>query len=80
MQTLKFDIHGMHNGGCASNMQIDLAKLDGIDQVKLNFRPGLATVKFDSERATPKAILAMINGHGYLAKIHSVKYTEQDAI
>ncbi len=79
MQTLRFDIYGMHCGGCAARARRAISEIDGIDQVKVTLQPGLATVQVDSSRATPRTILAAINRLGYLAKLHAAEHAEQDA-
>ena len=79
MQTLRFDIYGMHCGGCAARVRRAICELDGIDQVDVTVRPGLATVQADPARATPRAILAAINRLGYLTRLHAPEHADQDA-
>ena len=79
MQTLRFDIYGMHCGGCASRVRRAISELDGTEHVHVTVRPNLATVQADPARATPRAILATINQLGYLARLHAPEHADQDA-
>lgn len=70
MQTFKFDIYGMTCGGCAAGVHRAVSSLDGVDQVEVTLKPGIATVRADPSRVTARQIMSAISGLGHLAKVH----------
>lgn len=73
MQTLKFDIHGMHCGGCTGKVERALSKIDGVSHVDVALSPGSATVEADTNRVTASQIEAAITSLGYQVKLHTAQ-------
>ncbi len=67
MQTHSFDVSGMTCGGCTGSVQRALSQIDGVSQVEVTLRPGVATVVTDPARVTPAQIESAITRLGYPA-------------
>ena len=68
MQTLTFDVRGMSCGGCTSNVQRALAKLDGVSHADVVL-PGTAVVQADLTRINAGEIESAITKLGYATKV-----------
>lgn len=65
IQTVTFDINGMTCNGCATHIENDVYKLDGIINVDANYEKANAKVKFDQTKVNLTQIEEAINGTGY---------------
>ncbi len=70
MQTLVFDVDGMTCGSCTGSVERALTSLDGVSDVHVSLRPGMATMQIDSSHVTSDQIAAAIGRLGYRAKPH----------
>jgi copper chaperone CopZ len=48
--------------GCKSTVQSKLSKMEGVDEVNVDFESGIALVKFDSAITSCQAMIEMIGG------------------
>jgi copper chaperone CopZ len=67
MQTLEFDVDGMHCGGCVSRVQRALAALDGVGEVEVTLHPGAVSVQSDASRVTAVQIAGALAALGFTA-------------
>ncbi|WP_296618561.1 mercuric transport protein MerTP [Marivirga sp.] len=65
LNTATFEIKGMTCSGCASHIENDVNKLDGIVKVDASYEDANATVKYDNSKVTVQEIKGVINGTGY---------------
>ncbi|WMN12968.1 mercuric transport protein MerTP [Marivirga salinae] len=66
LQTATFEIKGMTCNSCASHVENDVNKLDGIVGVDASYEDADATVKYDKSKVSSEEIEAVINGTGYI--------------
>lgn len=74
METLSFDVGGMHCGGCTGKVRNALSQLAGVRNIEVTLNPGNATVVADPARVTSAEIESTIRGLGYSAKAHPVEH------
>jgi copper chaperone len=67
MQTLHFDVDGMHCGGCAARVQRTLQQLDTARDVTVSLQPGRASVTVDGGRVSANDVVRAITVAGYTA-------------
>ncbi len=67
--TTAFQVEGMTCGGCEVAVRAAVKKLDGVASVKASHKEGSAEVTYDSEKVTPKAIIAAIEKIGFQAEL-----------
>lgn len=65
MQTVTFNVKGMTCSGCASHVENDVNKLQGIISVDASYEEGTAKVEFDQSKVSLDQIEKAINGTGY---------------
>lgn len=65
LKTATFKIKGMTCNGCASHVENDVNKLDGILAVNASYENANAIVKYDKSKVTVEEIKGAINGTGY---------------
>ncbi len=63
--TLTLPITGMTCANCAMNIERGLKKLDGVKEVAVNFASEAATVRIDTQEATPAQVVSQIQAIGY---------------
>jgi copper ion binding protein len=65
LQTTTFEIKGMTCNGCASHVENDVNKLNGIVEVDASYEDADATVRYDKSKVSSEEIKAAINDTGY---------------
>lgn len=65
IQTVTFDVKGMTCNGCASHVENDVNKLQGIVKVDASYEEAATKVEFDQTKVSIAQIEAAINGTGY---------------
>lgn len=65
MNTATFKIEGMHCDGCATNIQVLLARSSGVQKATASFKEGQARVLYDSKTITENELAAVIEKAGY---------------
>ncbi len=65
LATLDLPITGMHCANCANTIARNLKKLDGLDEVNVNYATEKATVTFDPSVLSENAIIGRIKDVGY---------------
>ncbi len=64
-ETCILSIGGMHCQSCASNIEKNLAKLQGVKEANVNFASQKATIKYDPENTDAKLFEPVIKKLGY---------------
>ena len=54
-------VSGMHCGACASKVESEARKLEGVKTVKASQPKGVAEITYDPAKTTPEAIAKFIN-------------------
>ena len=80
METLNFDVCGMTCGGCSARVQHVLSRLDGVEQIEVQLRPGFVAVLVDLARVTPAQIASAIGKVGFLATLSTTGNALQPAL
>ena len=65
IQTVNFEIKGMTCQGCATHVEHEVNKLDGILRVAASYELGNAVVEFDNTKTGIQEIQQAINSTGY---------------
>lgn len=65
MQTIVLGVEGMSCGHCVKNIEGAVAKLAGIDSVKVSLADKNVTVTFDEGKTTVEDIKNSIDDQGY---------------
>ena len=65
LATLSCDVQGMTCTGCEQSIIGSVHKIDGVSEVRADFRKGRAVVRFDPRRVEPEAIRRAIEKAGY---------------
>jgi copper chaperone CopZ len=61
LATASFSIEGMHcEVGCAGVIQKKLAKLDGVQEAKVDFEGKTATITYDANKQTPEIMVQTV--------------------
>ncbi len=68
-QTRSFAIEKMTCATCPITVRKAMEKVDGVEEVKVDFEAKIATVTFDPSLATPEAIAAASTNAGYPAHV-----------
>jgi copper chaperone len=58
-------VQGMSCGHCVNAVESNVAKLDGVNQVKVHLESGKVEVSFDEEKVTLEKIKETIDDQGY---------------
>lgn len=61
---IQLKISGMHCGSCATLIEQNLGAQSGVDEVKVNYSSGAATIEFDEGKITQPEILEVIKISG----------------
>lgn len=83
LQTASFTIEGMSCAvGCAKEIEKKLAKLDGVQDAKVDFDKKTATVSYDSAKQTPETLLETVEAQadGQTYKVSNVKSSGDKAM
>jgi len=67
-QTIKFDISGMHCVNCATTIERNLGKLNGIKSAQVNFSRSTGVVCYNPDVINSSGITKSIKAMGYTAK------------
>ncbi|MDO9528163.1 MAG: heavy metal translocating P-type ATPase [Syntrophales bacterium] len=73
-QKIIFPVTGMTCANCALNIERGAKKMEGIDDIIMNFASGQATVTFDSKKLGIKDILKKIQNLGYNVPTAKVEF------
>lgn len=65
MITRKFDITGMTCSACSTHIEKSVAKMSGVDQVRVNLLANSMTATFDEKKLTDENIISVIQKAGY---------------
>lgn len=65
IQTVTFDVKGMTCNGCASHVENEVNKLQGIVKVEGSYEEATAKVKYDNTKTSLETIEQTINSTGY---------------
>lgn len=68
-KTVTLKVTGMTCGGCANNIHSALSKQDGILENEVKYPGDVATVKYNPDKITEKAIITTIEKAGYKAEV-----------
>jgi len=82
LATASFSIEGMHcEVGCAAVIQKKLAKLEGVQDAKIDFEGKTATITYDANKQTPEIMVQTVQNISGDYKISNVTSTpeKQDA-
>ena len=67
--TARFLIEGMHCASCVSRVEEAIRRVPGVTEASVSLAAREALVRFDSASPAPQAILDVVAGAGYTAKI-----------
>ena len=59
--TTTVEVSGMTCGGCCVKVETAVGEMDGVIDVKADYKAGLATVTYETEKVDVKQIVATIN-------------------
>ena len=81
LATASFSIEGMHcEVGCAGVIQKKLAKLEGVQEAKVDFEGKTATITYDANKQTPEIMAQTVQNISEDYKVSNVTMAEkQDA-
>ncbi|MCX6272876.1 MAG: cation transporter [Bacteroidetes bacterium] len=65
LKTVEMKVKGMTCSGCETTIQTNVAKMEGVKEVKASYTDGKAVVTFDSTKTNKIAIAQMIRNCGY---------------
>lgn len=69
MNSITFQIDGMHCGSCETLIKDELAEIQGITDIQVNYKTGKGMLKLDSQKSNTTDIIAAISNAGYTARI-----------
>lgn len=73
LATASFSIEGMHcEVGCAGVIQKKLAKLDGVQDAKVDFEGKTATITYDANKQTPEIMVQTVQNISEDYKVSNV--------
>ncbi len=76
---LQFSIRGMHCSACAASIERTIRKLDGADQVYVNFAASLLTLEADPGKLSDEQIIRAVKTAGFEAEIIGTAPPEKNA-
>ena len=82
-ETASFNIEGMSCAVmCANGIEKKLAKMDGVEQAKVNFETKTATVKFDAAKQSTEKLVQAVEAYadGKTYKVSNVKSSGDQAM
>lgn len=65
--TNRFEIRGMHCGGCAGGLQAELKLVPGVGSAEVSFPKRLAVVAYDTNRVSQSQLLKVVREAGFEA-------------
>ena len=65
MQKIKLSVEGMHCSSCELLITDSLKELDGVKNIKVDYKLGIVEVEFDSSKTKKEAIIEVIKKEGY---------------
>lgn len=68
MTTTTLTVRGMTCGHCVRTVQEALEGVGGVRSARVDLEAGRATVEYDESRATPGAMVAVVEEEGYEAE------------
>jgi len=77
METFSLDVSGMTCGGCTGSVQRALSRIDGVNHVEVNLRPGMASIVADPARVTSVQLEMAISGLGIPARARPAAHDEK---
>ncbi len=77
-ERIELPIAGMSCAACASRVERELNKLDGVS-ASVNYATERATVEFDRALASPDALVAAVEQAGYSASLPQAAFVQHDA-
>jgi len=66
-ETVSFGVDGMTCSGCEYNIAAAVKKIDGVAEVKSDYKKGVAVVKYDPKKANVDQFVEAVNKAGYKA-------------
>lgn len=66
---VRFNITGMHCGGCASGIRSELLRTSGVSKAVVNFKKGEAIVTYDAGAVDATALMKVVSEAGYQATL-----------
>ncbi len=69
MNSITFQIEGMHCGSCETLIKDELAEIQGITDIQVSYKTGKGMLKLDSQKSNTTDIIAAISNAGYTARI-----------
>jgi len=69
LMRIDLPIRGMSCASCVEKIETGVAKLEGIQEVSVNFAAEKATILYDPSRATPARLVSEIENLGYEARV-----------
>ena len=68
MKKLQFQLRGMHCSACAASIERSVKKLDGAENVYVNFAAALLTLDADESKLSPERIIRTVKEAGFEAQ------------
>ncbi|MGH7503151.1 MAG: heavy-metal-associated domain-containing protein [Longimicrobiales bacterium] len=68
MSTTTLKISGMTCGHCVEAVRTALAKVDGVEDARVDLEGGRAVVEYDAGRTSPRALANAVMDQGYMAE------------
>lgn len=65
MKNIELKISGMSCQGCANNIMLNLSKVEGVQDNKVNFDTKKASISFDENKVSGQQIIKSIEEIGY---------------
>ncbi|MCX7877426.1 MAG: cation transporter [Ignavibacteria bacterium] len=65
LKTVEFHTSGMTCTGCENTIKSKVKKVDGVKDVKADYKTGIVRTEFDPSRTNPEAIKEAIISSGY---------------
>jgi copper chaperone CopZ len=65
--TNRFEIRGMHCGGCAAGITAELKLVSGVVSAEVSFPKRLAVVAYDTNRVSQSQLVKVVHEAGYTA-------------
>lgn len=66
---VRFNITGMHCGGCASGIRSELLRTRGVTKAVVDFKKGEAIVFYDAAAVDTAALMKVVSEAGYQATL-----------
>ncbi|WP_211213484.1 metal-binding (seleno)protein [Paucidesulfovibrio longus] len=70
-QTVDLALEGLTCASCKFAVKAALKRLDGVEQVDVNYEERKATVVYDPEKVTPQQLVDAVNATGFHAELRS---------